>query len=154
MTDDGYSWGEVEGLGAEESIQLCEAVVVPVNDIKRLEEARVQLCGMIDKGNPLTGQIHFGITDIMWEITHRKYKPEGSSQSGGTGYYTPFKSPFKYDKMGNYICDNDGNMVFDMRGWGYLTGTGGLNCSPEKATKIQDRIGERVAKLMSEDAGA
>lgn len=75
-----------------------------------------------------------------------------SGKSSGAVCYAPFKPPFKYDNMGNCICDNGGNMVFDMRGRGYLTGTGGLNYSPEKATKIQNRIGERVAKLMSEDA--
>lgn len=82
--------------------------------------------------------------------------PFGSKKNvpSAVSCYAPFKPPFKYDKMGGYIFDNDNNMIFDMRGWGYLTGTGGLGLSPEEGIEIQDRIGERVAMMMSNDTGA
>lgn len=48
-------------------------VIVPQSDIDRLEKARVQLCKMIG-GTEFEVSIHFGITDIMYKITHRKYK--------------------------------------------------------------------------------
>lgn len=68
--------------------------------------------------------------------------------------YAPFKPPFKYDNMGNCIFDADNNMIVDIRGWGFLTGTGGgLGYKDEKACKIQDAIGERIAKIMTDDAG-
>ena len=69
--------------------------------------------------------------------------------------YAPFKPPFKYDCMGQCIFDDEGQLISDMRGWGYLTGTGGgLGYDSEKAANIQDKIGERIAQIMTEDAGA
>lgn len=40
---------------------------------------------------------------------------------------------------GSEICVN-GDPLLTVRGWGYLTGTGGLNLPPEEASKIQDKF--------------
>lgn len=46
----------------------------------------------------------------------------------------------------------NGRSFLIIRGWGYLTGVGGLNLPPEEAAKIQDGFGEWVAlKLSSYD---
>lgn len=45
-----------------------------------------------------------------------------------------------------------GNKFFLMRGWGYLTGCGGLRLSPELASKMQDKFAEWVVnKLLLKD---
>jgi len=49
----------------------------------------------------------------------------------------PIKKPVSYDGH-NYFFDADGNMIAQMRGWGHLTGTGGLNLSEDQAVKVQD----------------
>lgn len=36
-----------------------------------------------------------------------------------------------------YICVNNKRILM-VRGWGYLTGIGGLNLNPQEASKIQD----------------
>lgn len=69
-----------------------------------------------------------------------------------TNPYAPFKPPFKYDEMGNYIFDSEGNMIVDVRGWGFLTGIGAMGYDQEKAMRIQDGIGHRIARIMTEDA--
>jgi len=69
--------------------------------------------------------------------------------------YAPFKPPFKYDADGQCIFDSIGNMIVDVRGWGFLTGKGGgKGYKREKAANIQDGIGRRIAQIMNEDAGA
>lgn len=47
--------------------------LVPEQDIKRLEEARVKLCNLTDKYPVITQRVLFEITPAMWQITHRKY---------------------------------------------------------------------------------
>ena len=77
------------------------------------------------------------------------------SKSASVLCYSPFKPPFKYDYMGQCIFDNGGQLILDVRGCGFLTGTGGgLGYDAEKAANIQDKIGERITQIMNEDAGA
>ena len=73
----------------------------------------------------------------------------------GSALYGPWKAPFKYDDMGCWIVDANGKRVLDLRGWGYLTGTGcgGLRMTQEAACVIQDRVGRRVVELLNEDFG-
>jgi len=66
--------------------------------------------------------------------------------------YKHFKPPFRYDSEGQKVFDSEGNMVADIRGWGYLTGRGGLDLSPDIAEKVQDEMGLRVAMLLTENA--
>jgi len=68
--------------------------------------------------------------------------------------YAPFKPPFRYDPDGQCIFDHNGNMIVDVRGWGFLTGKGAMAYDKEKAINIQDRIGRHIAHIMTEDAGA
>lgn len=39
--------------------------------------------------------------------------------------------------------------VIVIRGWGYLTGTGGLNLAPEQAVKIQDELQGWIVKRLN-----
>lgn len=47
------------------------------------------------------------------------------------------------------IRDSAGKVVLVVRGWGYLTGTGGLNLSPEEAAKIQDELQEWIVNKLN-----
>lgn len=63
-----------------------------------------------------------------------------------TEYWTP---PFDYDPEGSRIIDAKGEMVADVRGWGYLTGKGALGLSDERAEDIQDQLGGFIAEAMN-----
>jgi hypothetical protein len=65
--------------------------------------------------------------------------------------YSPYTPPFHFEVTS--IFDSKGHRVFDVRGWGFLTGGNSLNLPEDEAAKIQDAIGERVAALMNKDAG-
>jgi hypothetical protein len=65
--------------------------------------------------------------------------------------YEPFKPPFRYRPDFADICDARSQKMLDIRGWGHLTGAGALNMGSEEAAAIQNGIGERVAKLVTED---
>lgn len=64
-----------------------------------------------------------------------------------------YRPPFKYDPMGGYIWDSDGNMVADeagkamrLRGWGRI----GYMENPEA---LQDAVGELIANVLTEGWG-
>lgn len=42
----------------------------------------------------------------------------------------------------------NGNILAVVRGWGYLTGTGGLNLDPDEAAKIQDDFASFVVNCL------
>ena len=66
--------------------------------------------------------------------------------------YYPWVPPFKF--VCTSVFDNNGHKVFDMRGWGFLTGTGaGMGIDPDIAGEIQDSMGQKIAALMNKDAG-
>lgn len=46
----------------------------------------------------------------------------------------------------------NGNILAVVRGWGYLTGTGGLNLAPEEAAKIQDEFALFVVTCLRNEA--
>lgn len=53
---------------------------------------------------------------------------------------------WKHEADGNYVAAADGQMnLCDIRGWGYLTGQGGLALSDEAANAIQDANGNHIA---------
>lgn len=62
--------------------------------------------------------------------------------------------PFRYDPGIQMILDSDEHLVADIRGWGYLTGSGGLWMSHAEACKVQDRFGEWIAQAMTDCAVA
>lgn len=64
--------------------------------------------------------------------------------------YAPWVPPFRYDVDGQWIEDSKGQRMLDVRGWGFLTGFHRMNT--DAATEIQDRLGKRIAELLSEDA--
>lgn len=43
----------------------------------------------------------------------------------------------------------DGQPILLIRGWGHLTGTGGLNLQPELAAFLQDQFGQYIADKLS-----
>lgn len=53
-----------------------------------------------------------------------------------------FDHKFYYNNYGEILYD--GNQIITIRGWGYLTGVGGLNLSDEEACKIQDEFGKYI----------
>jgi len=66
--------------------------------------------------------------------------------------YHPFTPPFRYEPLGPCIFDDKGHKVFDVRGWGFLTGKASLDLSGIEAEKIQNKIAKRVVELMNADA--
>lgn len=64
-----------------------------------------------------------------------------------------FRAPFTYDGHGTCIWDAETNKVLDIRGWGYLTGKGAaaLGLSDVEASRLQDEIGNTVARLLNEN---
>ena len=66
--------------------------------------------------------------------------------------YSPWCPPFNYDALGSRIIDSSGQLVIDIRGWGFLTGRaqkGALAMHELDAMKIQDRLGEHLVTLMN-----
>lgn len=57
--------------------------------------------------------------------------------------HTP--GPWEHDGQGIYIFGPKGEMVAQVRGWGYLTGVGGLNLPEDKAVEIQKANGNLLA---------
>ena len=48
-------------------------VLVPQSDLDKLEDARLYLYQMFTSTNDIA-RLSFGVTDIMWKITHTKYE--------------------------------------------------------------------------------
>jgi hypothetical protein len=62
----------------------------------------------------------------------------------------------KVDKKPNHKIERDfgtiildGKALFLIRGWGYLTGGGGLNLSEGEAIEIQDDLGDYIVEMLS-----
>ena len=74
---------------------------------------------------------------------------ESSVASSG---YSPWVPPFEFRVTSVFY--SKGHKVFDMRGWGFLTGAGGgMGINPDESAKLQDEMGARIAALMNKDAG-
>lgn len=57
------------------------------------------------------------------------------------------KGPWSHDGRGTFIFGSDeGQMIAEVRGWGYLTGTGGLGLDEDEAVDRQKAIGEFIAQ--------
>lgn len=54
----------------------------------------------------------------------------------------------KYDSKNAEILDC-GKPYIVIRGWGYLTGMGGLNLGPDKASEIQDEFAQWIIHTLS-----
>lgn len=59
----------------------------------------------------------------------------------------PTKHPFHHDN--GYIKNRDGVDILLIRGWGNLTGTGGMNLQPEEAANIQDTFAEFIVNQLN-----
>lgn len=64
--------------------------------------------------------------------------------------WSPFIPPFRFDPAGTMIFDAKNRVVLEVRGWGFLTGTGGLGLSDLEADKIEISFGKRVAEAMNQ----
>ena len=54
----------------------------------------------------------------------------------------------KWTRSGNSFYYQD-NLIFIIRGWGYLVGVGGLNLSNEKAAEIQEEFGQYILECLN-----
>lgn len=72
--------------------------------------------------------------------------------------FAPWKPPFSYEPEGSMICDIDEKLILDIRGWGFLTGRGGmrsgtsLGLAETEAAAIQDALGWHVTKLLNDSS--
>ena len=55
---------------------------------------------------------------------------------------------FTYDSSTGFVLLND-TPLLRIRGWGYLTGTGGCNLSSEKASNIQNSLAEYIINQLN-----
>ena len=53
--------------------QMKKELIIPQSDIDRLEKARLSLFELL-KSTPYPGNLGYGITDIMYKLTHTKYQ--------------------------------------------------------------------------------
>lgn len=60
-----------------------------------------------------------------------------------------FLPPFRYSIGSIWGSGAGAEKVLDIRGWGHLTGAGAHNLPAEQAEKIQDEIGEHIARLLN-----
>lgn len=61
-----------------------------------------------------------------------------------------FELPVEYDADSQSIYSFDRQRLVDMRGFGYLTGTGGLHLDPVEAASIQDARAIYICQLINE----
>jgi hypothetical protein len=66
-----------------------------------------------------------------------------------------FQFKYKFYREGIEIHSENpifkGKPVLLIRGWGYLTGTGGLHLSSEEAIKIQDEFGDYIVEQLNKN---
>lgn len=64
-----------------------------------------------------------------------------------------FKYKFYRDGIGIYSENPkfNGEPILIIRGWGYLTGSGGLHLSSEEAIKIQDEFGDYIIEQLNKN---
>lgn len=59
--------------------------------------------------------------------------------------------PWLYSRRGGYVYaeGDEGGKVLDVRGWGFLTGSGygALGLSEKEASELQNAMGQRLASL-------
>lgn len=60
-----------------------------------------------------------------------------------------WKLPLHRDPTGTYIFDADNTMVAQIRGWGHLTGTGGLHLSADDAEDVQFARLDTIARAVN-----
>jgi len=53
------------------------------------------------------------------------------------------------EEYSQYIYGPSNEMICEMRGWGYLTGTGGLNLSDKDAMEIQHANNQLIVKAVN-----
>lgn len=69
---------------------------------------------------------------------HKIYLKQNTARIAAYKAYTP---PFNYDSFGQSIWDDNGEMVLDVRGWGYIQ-------KQENAEAIQDELGKIIVEAL------
>ena len=64
-------------------------------------------------------------------------------------YFKIYPLPWQGDGEGMYILDANAHMVAQIRGWGYLTGQGGLKLTDDKAIAVQDLSQEVILEAVN-----
>ena len=59
--------------------------------------------------------------------------------------------PWSYG-MDGFVVASNGAMVCQIRGWGHLTGSGGLALHPNDAGDVQDALGMTIAATHNREA--
>ena len=66
-----------------------------------------------------------------------------------------YQFKYKFYREDSYIFSENpvfnNEPVLSIRGWGYLTGIGGLHLSSEEASKIQDDFGDYIVKQLNKN---
>lgn len=57
--------------------------------------------------------------------------------------------PLRADEYGCYVFDADGHMIVQIRGWGHLTGQGGLRLPEDEAIAVQVAWGKAIAAAVN-----
>lgn len=89
------------------------------------------------------------------DVTHEAMQELGEAVkqwSPPSNPFSPWMPPFRYDAMGQMIWDSQSNRILDMRGNGFLTGTGALGLPRDEAARIQDDTARMIANLMNAHA--
>jgi len=61
---------------------------------------------------------------------------------------TIFRHTYTYDSIISHVIE-DGVPFISIRGWGHLTGVGGLNLSDDLAKEIQDDLGNYIVERLT-----
>lgn len=83
--------------------------------------------------------------DVDFAPIAQRIRSQMISQINGESYFAPFTG-LRYEK-GEFI-NNDGDNVLCVRGFGHLTGVGGLNLNDEEASRIQDEFGQYIIEKL------
>jgi len=75
-------------------------------------------------------------------------EPEGGEKYVTDNRKLRFQLPVRYDRETQWIWSADNQHLVDMRGFGYLTGTGGLHLGHNLACAIQDARGEYICEAV------
>lgn len=89
--------------------------------------------------------------DSGWLSIHKKIKAMQNKNTTPPTIHE-FLNNLYYDDQGQMIFSEDkekgSHLVADIRGWGHLTGPGGLNLTDEVAAKFQDKVGRYIVEAI------
>lgn len=63
-----------------------------------------------------------------------------------------WRLPLSRDSMGTYFFDADRQMIAQIRGWGHLTGSGGLQLTEAEAVAVQNARMDHIVECVNRHA--